>query len=137
MSARVIGFELVGSVGAGALEVIEPALTSFLESGYEPAHLFWDVDRLDSFDGALRDKVVTLLQMYRNRWSTAHVLFRKTLIGVTVSAVNLILGGSVKAYRYRPLFRAAVEDALHHRIPSSIGTGSASPTLAGATTIGS
>ncbi|MEM9463380.1 MAG: hypothetical protein AAGF11_55070 [Myxococcota bacterium] len=120
MSSRVIGFELIGSVGPRALETIERSLTSFLESCDRPAHLFWDCDRLDSLDGNLRDNVVDLLQMYRPRWSTAHVLFQKTLIGVTVSAINLAVGGSVKAYRYRPLFRAAVEQALRNRISSSI-----------------
>lgn len=112
LSPHVIGFELVGSLGANAFAIIEPCLARFLDHCPDDAHLFWDAERLDRHDSTSRDGLIKLMQAYRTRWKTAHVLFRSPLIGVTVSAVNLAVGGSVKGYRRRDEFRAAVEDAL-------------------------
>ncbi|MEM9463379.1 MAG: hypothetical protein AAGF11_55065 [Myxococcota bacterium] len=112
LSPHVIGFELVGSLEANAFGVIEPCLARFLDRCPDTAHLFWDCERLDRHDSTSRDGLVTLLRTYRTRWKLAHVLYRSPLIGVTVSAVNLAVGGSVNGYRRREEFRAAVEDAL-------------------------
>lgn len=85
---------------------------SFFDRCPGGAHLFWDAEQLDGHDGAVRDGILELLGTHRKQWTTIHVLFRSALIGVTVSAANLVLGGPIRAYRRRPEFRAAVEGAL-------------------------
>ncbi len=112
LGPRVIGLELIGSVSADALEVIEPCLTRFLDYCPGDAHLFWDSEWLDSHDGVLRDRILAIVRSRRTRWSMVHVLFRSALVGVTVTAASLALGGSVKGYRDHLAFRTAVDRAL-------------------------
>lgn len=115
LTPRVIVFEIAGTVGAEALELIEPKLAHFLEHGPGRGHMFWDTDRLERHDGVLRDKLLALMRAHRAKWDFVHVLVSSPLVAVTVSAAALFLGGSVKTYRRRVDFHAVLERELASR----------------------
>lgn len=112
LSPRTLGVVLVGSMSADALDVVEPCLDDFLHRTPDGAHMFWDAELMKDHDAAFRDGILRVMREHRDRWSTVHVLYRSLLVGVSVSAGNLFLGGSVVPHRRRASFRAAVEQAL-------------------------
>lgn len=105
---------LDGKLLVSTLDMLVPAITElFEESG--AAHLYFDAERLESYQAQARDEMIKLVVKHRKRWRTLEVLYTSPLVGVGVTAANLVLRGALKGSRDRERFRQSVRDALAQR----------------------
>ena len=108
---HVIGLELIGSFTRESLDVVMPPIEALFARS-SSVHLFFDAEALDTHDSVVRDSFVQLLRTHRARWQGVYVLFRSSLIGMTLAAVNLLFRGEIKGFRDHEKFYETAERVL-------------------------
>lgn len=111
LSTDVLLLQLLGTLSAPALNVLAPAITSFL-SRSGAGHLFCDAETLDAYDTDLRDGLVELMAEHRDKWVDVHILYTSPVVGMAVTGAGLMTRGAVKGYRDVEAFQEAAEQAL-------------------------
>jgi len=74
--------------------------------------LFHDWELVTGYESAARELLTSYVDTIRPQMAAAHILVRSRLVATGVAIANALLGGTLQATSSRPVFEAALREAL-------------------------